>query len=105
MLHATYIVMHGKSAIYVVALSIYSTNVHKMQKESHIYIGPCVFFAGLRACMYACSTILMYVCDSYLFMIGAVAGRDTLFIHMAGHCHIGCLGMEMYNMDDPGNNQ
>jgi hypothetical protein len=24
---------------------------------------------------------------------GTVAGRETLLIHMEGHCHIGCLGM------------
>eukprot|EP01052_Picozoa_sp_SAG31_P014249 SAG31_NODE_877_length_11303_cov_18.744556_9_plen_890_part_00 len=32
---------------------------------------------------------------------GAKAGVDTLLIHVEGHCHIGCLGMELYNVDDP----
>jgi hypothetical protein len=31
---------------------------------------------------------------------GAKAGVDTLLIHVEGHCHIGCLGMELWNMDD-----
>jgi hypothetical protein len=32
---------------------------------------------------------------------GTVAGVETLLMHMEGHCHIGCLGMELWNMDDP----
>ena len=28
-------------------------------------------------------------------------GSDTLFVHVEGHCHVGCLGMELWNVDDP----
>ena len=34
-------------------------------------------------------------------MLGANPAVDSELIHVEGHCHIGCLGMELYNMDDP----
>ena len=34
-------------------------------------------------------------------LAGAREGTDTLLVHVDGHCHIGCLGMEMWNVDDP----
>ena len=36
-------------------------------------------------------------------MGGFVAGYDIELVHVEGHCHVGCLGMELYNTDDPAN--
>jgi hypothetical protein len=32
---------------------------------------------------------------------GIGGARETLLVHVDGHCHIGCIAMEMWNVDDP----
>ena len=32
---------------------------------------------------------------------GAQAGVDSWLVHVEGHCHIGCLKMQLFNVDNP----